>query len=113
MSRTSDQSVLLSDDPPLDLRLSDAELETARERIVSFIADLVDEASAEGAVLGLSGGIDSTTVASVRKPVSISDIVSYVLTRLTVKYRRSGDRSLNGGNRASPTGVAYHPVALY
>ncbi|PHQ38419.1 NAD(+) synthetase [Halorubrum persicum] len=63
MSRTSDQSVLLSDDPPLDLRLSDAELENARERIVAFIADLVDDAGAEGAVLGLSGGIDSTLVA--------------------------------------------------
>ncbi|WP_128906541.1 NAD+ synthase [Halorubrum amylolyticum] len=63
MSRTSDQSVLLSDDPPLDLRLSDAELENARERIVSFIADLVDDAGAEGAVLGLSGGIDSTLTA--------------------------------------------------
>ncbi|MGQ3328676.1 NAD+ synthase [Halorubrum sp. FL23] len=63
MSRTSDQSVLLSDDPPLDLRLSDAELENARERIVAFIVDLVDDAGAEGAVLGLSGGIDSTLVA--------------------------------------------------
>jgi len=63
MSRTSDQSVLLSDDPPLDLRLSEAELENARERIVSFIADLVDDAGSEGAVLGLSGGIDSTLTA--------------------------------------------------
>lgn len=63
MSRTSDQSVLLSDDPPLDLRLSDAELENARDRIVSFIGDLVDDAGSEGAVLGLSGGIDSTLTA--------------------------------------------------
>ncbi|ELZ38369.1 NAD synthetase [Halorubrum saccharovorum DSM 1137] len=63
MSRTSDQSVLLSDDPPLDLRLSEEELENARERIVSFIADLVDDAGADGAVLGLSGGIDSTLTA--------------------------------------------------
>ena len=63
MSRTSDQSVLLSDDPPLDLRLSEEELENTRERIVSFIADLVDDAGADGAVLGLSGGIDSTLTA--------------------------------------------------
>ena len=55
--------MLLSEDPPLDLRLSEAELEAARERIVSFIADVVDEAGAEGAVLGLSGGIDSTLTA--------------------------------------------------
>jgi len=63
MSQTSEQSVLLSDDPPLDLRLSESELEATRERIVSFISDLVDDAGAEGAVLGLSGGIDSTLTA--------------------------------------------------
>ena len=63
MSQTSEESVLLSDDPPLDLRLSDAELEATRDRIVSFIADVVDDAGAEGAVLGLSGGIDSTLTA--------------------------------------------------
>lgn len=63
MSQSSDQSVLLSDDPPIDLRFSESELEAARERIVAFIADLVDDAGAEGAVLGLSGGIDSTLTA--------------------------------------------------
>lgn len=63
MSQTPEQSVLLSEDPPLDLRLSEAELEETRERIVSFIVDLVDDAGAEGAVLGLSGGIDSTLTA--------------------------------------------------
>ena len=63
MSQTPAESVLLSDDPPLDLRLSPAELDAARERITSFIADVVDGAGADGAVLGLSGGIDSTLTA--------------------------------------------------
>ena len=63
MSQTPDRSVLLSSDPPLDLRFSEAELEATRERIVSFIADTVEDAGAEGAVLGLSGGIDSTLTA--------------------------------------------------
>ena len=63
MSQTPEQSVLLSEDPPLDLRLSDAELAETRERIVSFIAEVVDDAGADGAVLGLSGGIDSTLTA--------------------------------------------------
>jgi NAD+ synthase len=63
MSQHSDQSVLLSDDPPLDLRLSESELEATRSRVVSFIADVVDDAGADGAVLGLSGGIDSTLTA--------------------------------------------------
>ncbi|MFC6753333.1 NAD+ synthase [Halorubrum tibetense] len=63
MSQTSQGSVLLSDDPPIDLRMSESELETTRDRIVSFITDLVADAGTEGAVLGLSGGIDSTLTA--------------------------------------------------
>ncbi|WP_049979784.1 NAD+ synthase [Halolamina rubra] len=54
---------VLTENAPLDLRFSEAELETAREEIVSFIRDTVDAAGAEGAVLGLSGGIDSTLTA--------------------------------------------------
>ena len=60
MTQTSEASVLLSDDPPLDLRLSDEELDQTRDRLVAFIQDVVDDAGADGAVLGLSGGIDST-----------------------------------------------------
>ncbi len=63
MSKPTTDSVLLHDDPPLDLRLSSAELEATRERIVTFIVELVDSAGADGAVLGLSGGIDSTVTA--------------------------------------------------
>jgi NAD+ synthase len=58
----TDPSQLL-DGTDVDLLLSEAELEARRERIVEFIAGTVDDAGAEGAVLGLSGGIDSTTTA--------------------------------------------------
>ena len=51
------------DGTDVDLLLSGAELEARRERIVEFIAGTVDDAGAEGAVLGLSGGTDSTTTA--------------------------------------------------
>jgi len=54
---------VLSEVAPLDLRLSEAELEATRDRIVSFVREVVDDAGADGAVLGLSGGIDSTTTA--------------------------------------------------
>jgi len=57
-----EHSVLLPD-APLDLRFGPDELEDVRARITSFIAEMVDAAGAEGAVLGLSGGIDSTTTA--------------------------------------------------
>ncbi|WP_255192459.1 NAD+ synthase [Natronobeatus ordinarius] len=47
----------------IDLRFSEAELERHREHLTSFIRDQVDAAGADGAVLGLSGGIDSTLTA--------------------------------------------------
>jgi len=58
----STQSIL-SDSAPLDLRLSEAELETTREHVAGFIETTVEAADADGAVLGLSGGIDSTLTA--------------------------------------------------
>ncbi|AZH24181.1 NAD+ synthase [Haloplanus aerogenes] len=59
----SDESVIVAESAPLDLRLSEDELAATREHITAFIEDVVDRASAEGAVLGLSGGIDSTLTA--------------------------------------------------
>ncbi|PSQ15148.1 NAD(+) synthetase [Halobacteriales archaeon QS_8_69_26] len=47
----------------VDLRFSEAELERRRENVVSFIDDVVDRAGADGAVVGLSGGIDSSLTA--------------------------------------------------
>ncbi|MFC6823957.1 NAD+ synthase [Halopelagius fulvigenes] len=59
----SEETTVLSQSAPLDLRLSDEELERTRDHILQFIRDVVDDAGAEGAVLGLSGGIDSTATA--------------------------------------------------
>jgi NAD+ synthase len=50
----------MAEDTPVDLHFSEAELEARRERIVDFIEETVAAAGAEGAVLGFSGGIDST-----------------------------------------------------
>jgi NAD+ synthase len=54
---------VLGESAPLDLRLSEAELERTRDRVVGFVADAIEAAGADGAVLGLSGGIDSTLTA--------------------------------------------------
>ena len=48
----------------VDLTLSSAELANRRERITAFIADCVADAGATGAVIGLSGGIDSSLTAA-------------------------------------------------
>jgi NAD+ synthase len=60
----SQELSVLGDDAPLDLRLAPEELEATRDHIVSFVQRVVDDANAEGAVIGLSGGIDSTTTAA-------------------------------------------------
>ena len=54
---------LVVEDAPLDLRLSEAELTAAREEAPAFVSRVADDAGADGAVLGLSGGVDSSTVA--------------------------------------------------
>ena len=59
----SSDADVLSADAPLDLRLSEVELDRTHDHLVSFIRETVDAAGAEGATLGLSGGIDSTTTA--------------------------------------------------
>jgi NAD+ synthase len=59
----SDQTVLVREDAPLDLRFSEEELAATREHLVSFLQSQVEAAGVDGAVLGLSGGIDSTTTA--------------------------------------------------
>ena len=48
---------------PIDLRLSEDELKRHHEHITEFIRETIAEAGADGAVLGLSGGIDSTLTA--------------------------------------------------
>jgi len=50
----------LVEDAPVTLDLSESELEARRDHVTEFVAGVVDAAGAEGAVLGLSGGIDST-----------------------------------------------------
>jgi NAD+ synthase len=59
----SDTSVILEESAPLDLRLSEAELAATREHVTAFVESVVEDAGVDGAVLGLSGGIDSTLTA--------------------------------------------------
>jgi NAD+ synthase len=48
---------------PIDLRLAEDELERHHEHITDFVRETIEGAGADGAVLGLSGGIDSTLTA--------------------------------------------------
>jgi len=48
----------------IDLRFSESELAERRENVVEFVRDQVDRAGADGAVIGLSGGVDSSLTAT-------------------------------------------------
>ena len=56
----TDAATIVSADDPLDLTLSPDECEAHREHITEFIAEMTARAGVEEAVIGLSGGIDST-----------------------------------------------------
>jgi len=73
------QASPLLEETNVDLLLSESELEARREHIVEFIADTVEDAGAEGAVIGLSGGIDSTTTAHLAVEALGSDAVHGLL----------------------------------
>ena len=56
----TDAATIVSADDPLDLTLSPDECEAHREHVTEFIAEMTARAGVEEAVIGLSGGIDST-----------------------------------------------------
>ncbi|GGL49658.1 NAD+ synthase [Halocalculus aciditolerans] len=60
----TDPSVEPGQIEPVDLRFSEDELADVRDHLVSFIREQTDAAGVDEVVLGLSGGIDSSSTAS-------------------------------------------------
>ncbi|MEF8826905.1 MAG: NAD(+) synthase, partial [Halapricum sp.] len=58
----TDEDAIARANEPLDLSLSEAELETRREHIKTFIEEQVAAAGVDRVVLGISGGVDSGLV---------------------------------------------------
>ncbi|MFC6863236.1 NAD+ synthase [Halomicroarcula sp. GCM10025817] len=56
----ADAETVVRADTPLDLTFSEAELEAHREHVTAFIRAQLEAAGVDRAVIGLSGGIDST-----------------------------------------------------
>ena len=75
----------------VDLSLSEAELAAERQRITRFIREQVDEAGANGAVLGLSGGIDSSLTAA----LTVEAVGADAVTGLSLPAAVSSDRHRN------------------
>ncbi|MFB6217788.1 MAG: NAD+ synthase [Halobacteriaceae archaeon] len=94
---------------PVDLRLSEDELEGARERIVGFIERTVADAGADGAVLGLSGGIDSTLTGHLAVEALGGDGVHGLVLPGAV----SRDENMSDAERvAADLGIEYDVVAI-
>ena len=104
------ESVLLdAESTPLDLRLSDAELDGVHDHVTDFIAGQVDAAGAEGAVLGLSGGIDSTTVAH----LAVDALGADRLRGLMMPGSVNTDENMSDAERvAEDLGIEYDVVEI-
>ncbi len=70
-------------------------IEKAREIIVDFIAEYIDSAGSDGAVIGLSGGLDSAVSAALAVEAIGSDRVFAV----ALPYRISDPRSLEDAQK--------------
>jgi len=93
----------------VELLFSDAELAERRDHIVDFVADTVDDAGAEGAVIGLSGGIDSTTVAYLAAEALGPDSVHGLLMPSTVNAEAD---ETDAERVAEALGIEYDTVEI-
>ncbi len=100
---------VLRDDAPLDLRLSDDELDATRDNITAFIRDTVDAAGAEGTVLGLSGGIDSTLTAY----LAVEALGEDGLKGLVLPSEANTDENMSDAERvAEELGIEYEVIEI-
>ncbi|MCU4926114.1 NAD+ synthase [Halobacteria archaeon AArc-dxtr1] len=93
----------------IDLRFSESELQRRREHIEAFLRDQVDTSGANGVILGLSGGIDSTTTAYLAANVLGADR----LHGLVLPARVSSEDNMSDAERvAQELGVSYDVVEV-
>jgi NAD+ synthase len=96
-------------DVPLDLRFSESELQRRRDRITTFIDETVDDAGAEGAVLGLSGGIDSTLTGH----LTVEALGSESLHGLVMPGEVSREENMSDAERvARELGIPYDVIEI-
>ena len=81
----------------IDLRFSEEELELRREHVTDFIRERVDAAGADGAVLGLSGGIDSTLTAY----LAVEALGAENVHGLVLPARVSSDHNMSDAERVA------------
>jgi NAD+ synthase len=94
---------------PVDLRFSEDELEARVDHITTFIENQVDDGDVEGAVVALSGGIDSTTTATLAVEALGPDAVHGVLLPKEVNE----DENMSDAERvARDLGISYDVLEI-
>jgi NAD+ synthase len=98
-----------ADSLPVELGLSESELEDRRGRITEFVASVVGDAGAEGAVIGLSGGIDSTLTAH----LAVEALGADAVRGLVMPSEANTDENMSDAERvAEDLGIEYDVVAV-
>ena len=93
----------------LDLRFSDSELQARHDTIVGFIEDTVTAAGTDGAVMGLSGGIDSTLTAH----LAVDALGADGLYGLVLPGSVSDDENMSDAERvAEDLGIDYDVIEI-
>ncbi|WP_331235704.1 NAD+ synthase [Natronorarus salvus] len=93
----------------VDLTLSEEELEAHRELITAFISETVEAAGADGAVLGLSGGIDSTLTAH----LAVEALGPEGLYGLVMPSEVNREENMSDAERvAEMLGIEYEVIAI-
>ncbi|WP_273835813.1 NAD+ synthase [Halococcus sp. PRR34] len=104
-----DAEAVAEADVPLDLTLSENELDARREHILQFVRETVDDAGADGAVLGLSGGIDSTLTAY----LAVEALGTDGLHGLVMPSEVNDDANMSDAERvADDLDIAYDVIAI-
>ncbi|WP_299266246.1 NAD+ synthase [Halorientalis sp.] len=94
---------------PLDLSLSTEELDARRDHITSFIADQLDTAGVDDAIIGLSGGIDSTLTAYLAVEALGTDSVH----GLVMPSEVNREENMSDAERVAETlGISYDVVPV-
>ncbi|AQL42579.1 NAD(+) synthetase [Halorientalis sp. IM1011] len=94
---------------PLDLSLSTAELDAHRDHITAFITDQLDAAGVEDAIIGLSGGIDSTLTAY----LAVEALGPEHVYGLVMPSEVNREENMSDAERVAETlGIEYDVVAV-
>lgn len=109
MELSQRQRQLEAEITPIDLRFSDNELAAEREHIMSFIRAQVDRHDADGVVLGLSGGVDSTAVAH----LAVEALGRSAVHGLVLPREVNDDENMTDAERvATDLGIRYEVVDI-